>query len=195
VVHTVLTLTYLSPRLILSPNWPKWASTWHTWPRSTIGCAQNAFHASGTFWHKQCTYLAPRSTLSLNGPKWASTWHTLHKGSIGCNQSDFHSRGTFGVNRASFLHRYQNFLQIDRKELPLDPRHLGVQQGVSKMISEAMVCLTQTMHLSCAEINTIGLFGRNWFVPSGVHKAISKPRVHLAQSVHLSCVKINTISK
>jgi hypothetical protein len=93
------------------------------------------------------------------------------------------------------LHRYQNFLQTDRKELLLDPRHLGVQPGVSKMISEAMVCLTQTVHLSCTEINTIGLFWRNRWVPSGVHKAILEPRVHLAQTVHLSCVKINTITK
>jgi hypothetical protein len=27
----------------------KWASTWHASPRSTVGCAQNDFHACGTF--------------------------------------------------------------------------------------------------------------------------------------------------
>jgi hypothetical protein len=41
--------TYLAPRLTLSPNRPKRASTWHTSPRSTIGCAQNDFHAHDTF--------------------------------------------------------------------------------------------------------------------------------------------------
>jgi hypothetical protein len=44
---------------------------------------------------------------------------------------------------------------MDRNELPLEPRHLGVTSGVSKMISEPMVCLAQTMHLSCFDTNTI----------------------------------------
>jgi hypothetical protein len=48
-----------------------------------------------------------------------------------------------------------NTLQIGPNELPLDPRHEGVPLGVSKMISEPMVCSTQIVHLSCAEINTI----------------------------------------
>jgi hypothetical protein len=37
------------PRLTLSPNEPKQASTWHTLPKSTIWCAQNDFHACGRF--------------------------------------------------------------------------------------------------------------------------------------------------
>jgi hypothetical protein len=41
-----------------------------------------------------------------------------------------------------------------QNELPLDPRHVGVQLGASKIISELMVRSTQTVHLSCAEINT-----------------------------------------
>jgi hypothetical protein len=32
--------TYLAPPLTISPNRPKWASTWHTSPRSTIACAK-----------------------------------------------------------------------------------------------------------------------------------------------------------
>jgi hypothetical protein len=44
---------------------------------------------------------------------------------------------------------------MDRNELPLNPRQLGVPSGVSKMISKPMVCLAQTVHLSCIEINTI----------------------------------------
>jgi hypothetical protein len=40
-------------------------------------------------------------------------------------------------------------------ELPLDPHHLGVQLGASKMISEPMIRLAQTVHLSCVEIKTI----------------------------------------
>jgi hypothetical protein len=39
--------------------------------------------------------------------------------------------------------------------LPFEPRHLGVLFGVPKMISEAMVHLTQTVQLSCTETNTV----------------------------------------
>jgi hypothetical protein len=41
--------TYLASRLALCLNRPKWASTWATSPRSTIGCIQNDFCAFGTF--------------------------------------------------------------------------------------------------------------------------------------------------
>jgi hypothetical protein len=44
---------------------------------------------------------------------------------------------------------------IDRNELPLDPYHIGVPSGASKMISEPMVYLAQTVLLSYVEINTI----------------------------------------
>jgi hypothetical protein len=58
--------TYLALRLTLSPNGPKWASTWPTSPRSTIACIQNDFQAYGMFGAKPCTYLALRLTLSPN---------------------------------------------------------------------------------------------------------------------------------
>jgi hypothetical protein len=44
---------------------------------------------------------------------------------------------------------------MDRYELPLDPRHVGVASGGSKMISEPMVRLVQTVYITCADINTI----------------------------------------
>ena len=44
---------------------------------------------------------------------------------------------------------------MDRNELPHDPRHLGVPSGVPKMIAMPVVYSAQTMHLYCAEINTI----------------------------------------
>ena len=36
-----------------------------------------------------------------------------------------------------------------------DPRNLGVPSGASKMISDPMVHLVQTKHLSCTDANTI----------------------------------------
>jgi hypothetical protein len=44
---------------------------------------------------------------------------------------------------------------MDQNELPLEPRDLGVPSGVSKMISEPMVRLAQTVHLCCTDTNTI----------------------------------------
>jgi hypothetical protein len=43
---------------------------------------------------------------------------------------------------------------MDRNELPLEPRDQGVPSGASKMISESIVHLAQTMHLSCTDTNT-----------------------------------------
>jgi hypothetical protein len=34
-------------------------------------------------------------------------------------------------------------------------RHLGVQSGAFKTISEAMICLAQTVHLCCTNTNTV----------------------------------------
>ena len=39
----------------------------------------------------------------------------------------------FHANHAPTLHQY--YLQTDRTELPLEPLHLGVQTGASKMVS------------------------------------------------------------
>ena len=71
------------------------------------------------------------------------------------------------------------------------------------MISESMVCSTQTVHLSCVKISTISERNKTSFhlslchlvVPSGAFKTISEPMVHLAQTMHLSCTDTNTVSK
>jgi hypothetical protein len=120
-----------------------------------------------------CTYLAPRLTLSPNRPKWATTSPTSPRSTIGCVQNDFQANSRFGANRApigaetntiskriktSFhliLRRDWHYLQIVWNDLPLDLRHLGVPYGVPNSISEPMVHLAQTWHLSCLKINTI----------------------------------------
>jgi hypothetical protein len=40
-------------------------------------------------------------------------------------------------------------------EITHGPRHLGVPSGASKIICEPVVCLVQTVHLSCIKICTI----------------------------------------
>jgi hypothetical protein len=44
---------------------------------------------------------------------------------------------------------------MDWIKLPLKPHHLGVTSRALKIISEPMVCLAQTVHLSCVKISTI----------------------------------------
>ena len=70
------------------------------------------------------------------------------------------------------------------------------------MISEPMVRLVQTVHLSCTHTDTISKRTneiphdpRHVGVPSGVSKTIYEPMVRLAQTVHLSYINTNTISK
>jgi hypothetical protein len=82
---------------------------------------------------------------------------------------------------------------MDRNEIAHDPRHLGVPSGVSKTISEPIVCLAQIVHLSCTGTNTVSK--RHLVVPSGASKMISEPMVCSAQTMHLSYAKISTISK
>jgi hypothetical protein len=44
----------------------------------------------------------------------------------------------FGTNRGPIVRQGYHYLQMDRIELPLEPRDLGVPSIVSKMISEPM---------------------------------------------------------
>jgi hypothetical protein len=53
------------------------------------------------------------------------------------------------------LHQEQHCLQMDRTEIPLEARDLGVPSSASKMISMHMVCTVQTIHLSCTDTTTV----------------------------------------
>jgi hypothetical protein len=144
-------------------KWYEWCSC--LWNATTnveakhLGCYkyhrlhQNDFMNLWYIRHKPCTYLVPRLTLSLNRLKRSSTWSMPPRSTIWCAQSYFRAYGTFGINRATILHR--DYLQTDQNKFSLDPRHLGVPSGVSKIISKPMVRLAQTVHLSCAKTNTI----------------------------------------
>jgi hypothetical protein len=46
---------------------------------------------------------------------------------------------------------------MDRNELPLEPCDIGVPSGASKMLSELMVHLAQTVHQSCTDTNTVSI--------------------------------------
>ena len=72
-----------------------------------------------------------------------------------CVQKDFRAYGTLDASRAPNLRQDWHYVRKDRNELPLEPRHLVVPSSASKMISESVVRLAQTMHLSCTDTNTI----------------------------------------
>jgi hypothetical protein len=74
---------------------------------------------------------------------------------MGCVQNDFIASGTFSANRAPILCQDEHFLQTDRSEHSLEPRHLGVPSGASKRISKPMVRLAQTVHLLGTDTNTV----------------------------------------
>jgi hypothetical protein len=91
---------------------------------------------------------------------------------------------------------------MDRNEIPQDPHHLGVPSGASNMISEPMVCLAQTVHLSCADQTMSPNRSKrdctdpcHVALPSSVSKMISEPVVCSVQTVHLSCTDTNIVSK
>jgi hypothetical protein len=91
-------------------------------------------------------------STSRRSTKWVSTWPKSRRSTNGCAQCDFHARDTFSANYAPFLRQNYYYLQMDRSELPLDARHLGVQSGASKMIFEPIIPLVQTMHLSVTRL-------------------------------------------
>jgi hypothetical protein len=64
-----------------------------------------------------------------------------------------------------------------------DPRHLGVLSGASKMISEAMVCSAQIVHLSCLKINTISKWTETSFHLSLVTLEFHRVLLKLFQSL------------
>ena len=82
--------------------------------------------------------------------------------SIGCIQNDFRAYGTFGANREPILRQYYHYLQTDRNELSVEPRHLAVPLGASKTIPEPMVPLAQT-DLSCTDTNTVSKWTKTRF--------------------------------
>jgi hypothetical protein len=48
-----------------------------------------------------------------------------------------------------------NGKEVERSDMPHDPRHLGDPSGMSKTISRPMVPLMETVQLYCVKISTI----------------------------------------
>ena len=76
---------------------------------------------------------------------------------VGCSAQTVHLScvkfSTISKQTESIFHLI--LVILDEKEIPHDPRHIGVPSGASKTISEPMVRSAQTVHLSCVKISTI----------------------------------------
>jgi hypothetical protein len=119
-----------------------------------VSSGVSKMRAYGTFFANPTPYCTDSNTIS----KWTGMrFHMTHspRSSIGCVQDDFWADGTFNTNRAPILHQDYHYLQMDSNKIPLEPQNLGVSSGVFKTISEPMVHLAQTAHLSCVKISTI----------------------------------------
>jgi hypothetical protein len=78
---------------------------------------------------------------------------------------------------------------MEWNELSLEPSHLGVPSGVSKTLSEPMVHLAQTVHLSFSDTNTVSDWTEMGFHMSHVtlefyqaSKTISNPMLSQCKS-------------
>jgi hypothetical protein len=201
-VHSMQTCTYLVSRLALSQNGPKWASSWASSPRSTIGCVQKWFMSLWYVWRKPCTYLT--STLTPSPNDRCETPHDPCNLGVPSGVSKMISKPncTFSANRATILCQDLHYLQMDRNELSFETHHLGVPSGVSKTIYKPMIRSAQTVHLSCIKISTISKWTETSF-----HLSLSARSTigcvqkdfwadgTLAQTVHLSCTNTNIVSK
>jgi hypothetical protein len=91
------------------------------------------------------------------------------------------------TNLASRLAQYQmNWIKHQ-----LELCHLGVLSGASKMISKPVVCLAQTVHLSCTDTNTISKWTKTRFdithVTLEFHRVHPKPFLILWYIWHKQC--------
>jgi hypothetical protein len=146
---------YLAPRLSLSPNGPKWDSTWPMSPRSSIGCVQNDFCAYGMFSASRAPILN-QDYHYLQTNQNELPFEPRHVGvPSGVSKMISEPMVRFVTNCAPILDWNWHCLQTDRNELPFEPRHLEVPSSASKIISERMLYLAQTVHLSCTKTYTI----------------------------------------
>jgi hypothetical protein len=64
----------------------------------------------------------------------------------------------FGINRTPILLQDYHYLQTDWIELLLEPRYLEIPPDVSKIISERIVCLAQTMHTTISKRTELSFY-------------------------------------
>jgi hypothetical protein len=100
----------------------------------------------------------------------------------------------FGANRAPILRQDKHYLQTEWNEHPLEPRHLGVPSCASRTISEPMVRLAQTMHLSCTDTKTVSIWTETRFhmthVTEEFHRVHPKRLLSLKWKLDSVCLEI-----
>jgi hypothetical protein len=179
-VHSVQSVHLYCTDTNISPNGPKRDSTWSThlgfhWVRS------RRFSNLRYVWRKPYTYHELRLALSPNGLKQASTWALSPRSIIRCVQNDFWANGTFGAKPCT--HITPTLSPNGSKRDSTWPTRLGFPSGAFKTISEPIVRLAQTVHLSYVKISTISKRTQTSFHLSLVTKEyhLVRPKWFLSQ--------------
>jgi hypothetical protein len=153
-------------------------------------------------WRKPCAYLALKLTVSKQTETsfhlnlTTQEYHLMHPEQFLCLWYVWRKPWTYHAPKLTLSPK-------GPKEDSTWQRSPRIPSGASKMVSEAMVRLVQTVDLSCTYTNTISKRDRNVIlnhprhvgVPSGASKMICESMVRLAQTMHLSWIMISTISK
>jgi hypothetical protein len=129
------------------------------------------------------TYPASRLALSPNGLKQASTWASSSRSIIGCVQNDFWANGTFSAKPCTYIVPTLTVSPNGSKRDSTWPTRLGLPSGAFKTISEPIIRLAQTVHLSCVKISTISKRSQTSFHLSLVAKEYHwvRPKQFLSQ--------------
>jgi hypothetical protein len=151
VVHLAKTVTYLVPRLMLSPYELKRLPL----DPHHLGIPSSAPKTiTRPIVHLAQTVHRSRVEINTISKQTKTSFHLIHVTYIGLCLKRFLC--PWNVLRKSHLSFIEiNSLQMEQNELPLDPSHIWVPSSASKMISVPMVRLAQTMHLPCVDITTI----------------------------------------
>jgi hypothetical protein len=104
---------------------------------------------------KPCTCLAQTLTLSPNGLKRDSTRPMSLMSPSGASQTICVSLWYVQCKPCTYLVSRLALSPNGPNRAPPDPHYLGVPSGASKLIYDPMVCLTQIVHLSCTDDNTV----------------------------------------
>jgi hypothetical protein len=193
------TCNYLAPTLNLSPNRLRHDSTWAPTPRSSIGCVQNDFWASGMFY-------ANRAHILRQGYHYLQTYqnklpHDPHHQAV--PSSAFNTFSKPIVCLAQTVHLYCVKISTIYKrtetsfQLSIVPSTIGCIENnfraYGMFSANRAPILQRHWHYFQMKQNKIRHDPRHLGVPSDASKPISEPMVCLAQTVQL--VKISTISK
>jgi hypothetical protein len=197
--------TYLAPTLTLSPNGPKWDSTWPTSPWSSIRCVQNNFWACGSSaqtMHLSCIKTSAVSkrtessfylsliTLVYHQMRWSKSCTYLAP-TLTLSQNEPKRDSTWPTSpRSSIMNQASNWASSLRSTIKCVQNDFWALWYVWRKRSTYFAL---GLELSPNELNQASTWAHHLGVRSGASKMISEPTVCLAQTLRQYCTDTNTI--